>query len=572
MHPQQKPRGFTSTGLFLASFLCYNVLQEVNFMRRLSFLFFMLVLLAIPAQAAGIELDETFSIDALPLCVDAAISSVSLPEEAVFDNDNPGYGAQLEDTVALAAYQALAEQLSPSAEYISIDLSAFHLINWNTEVYPSLQAALSAYVFDHPEMQYCSIKSYGRSGDTAVYIVTHREDGQARKEALDQVLADFVSQFDITLPVVEQYKAIHDHVCDLASYNYKAAAAGIPSEAHTAYGLLVDGDKVVCEGYSKSFKLLCDAVGLPCLLIAGEGNQFAQEDTNQDGQPDFSGISNHMWNAVRLENAWYAVDTTWDDVDGCTVSKCPDFEISMICYDYFLNNSMFLEGSKLQNHRASGNIYFANSWPMTFALPQLAEAAYSAFSTNRMTLTFPGNTLTVPDVLWQYTVNNVPMNSIQNVTLRLTQDIQFSDTLTVPEGRNYSLDSQGFTLSHADCFDGALFSICGILNLDKATISTGEASKPLATLDGGILTDSDDPNLTGYLHYSGTETGLAAGWQASYGSDGRMLSFAPIGTFDLTMPGIYLANPVPTARAASVIKQFLLDPVSFAPVSAPILP
>lgn len=379
-------------------------------MKRLPALLFLLVLFLIPTQAAEIELDETFPIDELLLSANPAVSPVSLPEEAVFDNDNPGYGAQLEDAVALAAYQALVEQLTPSAEQIIVDLSTFHFTDWSTEVYPSLLAALSAYIFDHPEMQYCSIISYGRLNDSARYYVQHSDEGQARKESLDKVLSDFASQFDTTLPVVEQYKAIHDYVCELASYDHKAAAAGVLSEAHTAYGLLVDGRKVVCEGYSKAFKLLCNSVGLPCLLIAGEAVPSGCS---------FSGVSNHMWNLVRVDDAWFAVDTTWDDVDGYSPDGHPGLELSLVCYDYFLNNTSFQDGTADQNHRSSGNIYFANSWPMTFALPPLAEGTYAAFTTDHLTLTFHTDDLIIPDILWRCVVNGIPLANIPNLTLRL---------------------------------------------------------------------------------------------------------------------------------------------------------
>lgn len=538
-------------------------------MKRLLTLLFTLSLFLIPSSAFSEEESlELFPFEFHALASDAVFlptATLALPGTGTFNEEFPGYHAQLEDAVALAAYQALENQLAPSVKYIKVDLSAMNLTDWATEVYPSLQAACAAFVFDHPESQYCSIDSYGKSGTTAVYVVTHREDGQARKDALDAALASFAESFDTTQPIAKQYRAIHDYVCELASYNHEAASSGILSEAHNAFGLLVDGDKVVCEGYSKTFKLLCDRVGLPCLLVAGEATDSGK----------FTGIANHMWNVVRLDDAWYAVDTTWDDVDEYTLSDCPDAAISMTCYDYFLNNFPFIDGTNSQDHRSTGNIYFANSWPMTFSLPKLSLGQYAEVITDRITLTFPNGNLMIPEILWRYTINGVPMGSIKNVTLCLTQDLQFSSTATIPAGRTYTLTSQArntFNLSHADSFDGALFSISGTLNLDNVTIGTGEASKPLAILNGGTLTDSDDPDLTGYLHYSGTETGLAAGWQASYGSDGRMLSFAPIGTFDLTMPGIYLANPVPAARAASVIKQFLLDPVSFAPVSSPILP
>lgn len=538
-------------------------------MKRLLTLLITLSFLLIPSPAfAAEEPLELFPFEFHALASDACFPSASafvLPGTGTFNEAIPGYRAQLEDAVALAAYQALVDQLAPGVKYVKVDLSGMNLTDWSTEVYPALQAACAAFVFDHPESQYCSISSYGKSGTTAVYVITHREDGQARKDALDAALNTFSESFDTTRPVTEQYRAIHDYVCEIAAYDHEAASSGILSEAHNAFGLLVDRDKVVCEGYSKAFKLLCDRVGLPCLLVAGEATASGK----------FTGIANHMWNLVQVDGAWFAVDTTWDDIDEYTLSDCPDIAISMTCYDYFMNNSSFFDGTDIQDHRSTGNIYFANSWPMTFSLPELSSGPYTEITTDRITLTFPNGKLAIPEILWRYTINGVPMGSIKNVTLRMTQDLQFSNTMTIPAGRIYTLDSRGsntFNLSHAEGFDGALFSISGTLNLDNISIGTGEASKPLAALNGGTLTDSNDPDLTGYLHYTGSETGRAAGWQASYDQDGRMLSFASLGTFELTMPGIYAANALPVARSASIVKQFLLDPVSFTPISSPIFP
>lgn len=54
-------------------------------------------------------------------------------------------------------------------------------------------------------------------------------------------------------------------------------------------------DGPVCEGYARAFKVLCNQVGIPCVLVDGEA-----------GGP-------HMWNNVQVGNAWYAADVTWND-------------------------------------------------------------------------------------------------------------------------------------------------------------------------------------------------------------------------------------------------------------------
>ena len=59
----------------------------------------------------------------------------------------------------------------------------------------------------------------------------------------------------------------------------------------------------VCEGYSRAFKVLCDAMNIPCILMGGN----ARDRVSSSGEP-------HMWNYVQMENGkWYAIDVTWDD-------------------------------------------------------------------------------------------------------------------------------------------------------------------------------------------------------------------------------------------------------------------
>ncbi|MEY8459721.1 leucine-rich repeat protein [Eggerthellaceae bacterium 24-137] len=57
-----------------------------------------------------------------------------------------------------------------------------------------------------------------------------------------------------------------------------------------------EGDRgPVCEGYARAFKVLCDAVEIPCVLVDG----------------DASGP--HMWNYAQVDGRWYGVDVTWND-------------------------------------------------------------------------------------------------------------------------------------------------------------------------------------------------------------------------------------------------------------------
>ncbi|MGN0382918.1 MAG: transglutaminase domain-containing protein [Eubacterium sp.] len=100
--------------------------------------------------------------------------------------------------------------------------------------------------------------------------------------------------------------AIHDYVCKKLTYTSTGNMT-------TTSAVLFCGDKKsVCEGYCKSFKVLCDYFGIDCITVAG--NMLKGDGT----------IESHKWNYVELNNKWYLVDLACDD------------QRSGIGYKYFL--------------------------------------------------------------------------------------------------------------------------------------------------------------------------------------------------------------------------------------------
>lgn len=60
----------------------------------------------------------------------------------------------------------------------------------------------------------------------------------------------------------------------------------------------------VCDGYARLFKTLCDHAGIPSEVISG----YAR--TGWDRRRSKFG-SNHSWNVVFIDTAWYLLDATW---------------------------------------------------------------------------------------------------------------------------------------------------------------------------------------------------------------------------------------------------------------------
>ena len=91
-------------------------------------------------------------------------------------------------------------------------------------------------------------------------------------------------------------KTIHDYLIQNIEYDNDYNSKG----TYTIYGALI-GKKCVCDGYARAFKYLANCAGMECEIIQGTA-------TNSTGKTE-----NHAWNAIKLEDKWYYVDTTWDD-------------------------------------------------------------------------------------------------------------------------------------------------------------------------------------------------------------------------------------------------------------------
>ena len=116
----------------------------------------------------------------------------------------------------------------------------------------------------------------------------------------NQVVTDNAGKTDY-----EKLVAYRQKICNLVSYNSTAA-----NNTSTPYGdpwqliYVFDGDdstNVVCEGYSKAFKYLCDLSAftndITCSLVTGR-------------MAGGTGEGNHMWNIVAIGGSNYLVDVT----------------------------------------------------------------------------------------------------------------------------------------------------------------------------------------------------------------------------------------------------------------------
>lgn len=118
-----------------------------------------------------------------------------------------------------------------------------------------------------------------------------------------------------------------------------------------------DRSAPACEGYARAFKLICDQIGLPCIVVSGDG---------------------HMWNYVQNEDGvWYAVDVTWDDPvrdDEYTNRNSP----AEVIHNYILVGSETVVPGETETFREDGHHPNGAFWTggTVMPTPTISEEAY----------------------------------------------------------------------------------------------------------------------------------------------------------------------------------------------------
>ncbi len=112
----------------------------------------------------------------------------------------------------------------------------------------------------------------------------------------------------------EKLEEYRKEICRLVAYNHTAAGSGYiggygdPWQLINVFDHANENEKeVVCEGYAKAFKYLCDLsafsdTNLSCYLVTGT----MSGGTGEGG----TGAGNHMWNVVHIGGKNYLVDVT----------------------------------------------------------------------------------------------------------------------------------------------------------------------------------------------------------------------------------------------------------------------
>ncbi|GLC89816.1 DUF5050 domain-containing protein [Lysinibacillus piscis] len=166
-----------------------------------------------------------------------------------------------------------------------------------------------------------------KDGYLVEFQITYLTDAKKEKkvDAFVQAFAEDYITEDMT--DLQRAKAVNDYVVQLATYTEAGS-----TEGQSVYELISE-ETAVCQAYALlAYRLFLEA-GLNANYVYG-----------------YSDDELHAWNLVEVDNHWYHVDTTWNDIDPS--------EPYAITYEYFLVNDETLSKDHLwkkENYFAATN-------------------------------------------------------------------------------------------------------------------------------------------------------------------------------------------------------------------------
>ncbi len=155
----------------------------------------------------------------------------------------------------------------------------------------------------------------------------------AQEEETARLIDEALEEMDIESHTeIEKIRRIYDFICTNTSYDYENLNDDSYKLKYTAYAAIHD-HTAVCQGYAALFYRMALTAGLEARVFSGIG-----------------GGDKHAWNAVKVNDLYYLLDSTWDS--------------SRTSYAWFLKSpSSFRNhttGSDDYNQRTLNDCTFAN--------------------------------------------------------------------------------------------------------------------------------------------------------------------------------------------------------------------
>lgn len=232
---------------------------------------------------------------------------------------------------------------------------------------------------------------------------------------------------------LEKARIAHDLVIRKVNYDHYYNTFYEHTPYHqSAYSVFCDS-YTVCAGYTKAFELLLNAVGIDTIGVTSSG---------------------HAWNAVCLNDSWYYVDCTWDDLDGLDGLE--------LVYSWFGLSYATITGKNDQNraHQAQ-SIYVGLLPSCTRDMGSTQDAVGTVY--------VPQQTVAAPSITQKKGKDGI------NVTLK--SEMPGAEIYYTTDGMN---PSSSFTRS---CHYTGTFTINADVTLKAIAVCDGRKDSPVATAD-----------------------------------------------------------------------------------------
>lgn len=195
--------------------------------------------------------------------------------------------------------------------------------NGNTTLLTYMGAARDAFYADYPEVfyvdfSYLSLRVTKKSGAYCAYLGAGRSDDYFvngfSRENVEKAVEEYETSINSIVEGAKNIKAgedenltrkqikyVHDEIIWNTSYRMEDTCEKENiGHIRTSYGALVKGESL-CEGYSRAVKAVMNRLGIPCIIVQGGFRTTTDK------------IEPHMWNYVKVDDEWYAIDATADD-------------------------------------------------------------------------------------------------------------------------------------------------------------------------------------------------------------------------------------------------------------------
>ena len=202
---------------------------------------------------------------------------------------------------------------------------------------------------DHPIIFYVNSFSYKYTDvSDHVYMVPEymfeKKKIKEHQKALESRIERLVRPAKDMQPL-EKEKYIHDFICANVTYDKLKK-----QYSHEIIGPLQQGVGV-CEGIAKTVKILCDRLGLECVIAVSVND------------PEKGVKYRHAWNVIKVNGSWYHLDATFDNSLGRYGEKR---------FDYFN-----LDDKKI----------FRDHQPLVYPMPACTKGDDFYYKENRLSLT-----------------------------------------------------------------------------------------------------------------------------------------------------------------------------------------